>query len=98
MRWIIMNRLRVSAVPFQHVPHDKKANLATIRRFVEQAAAKGVQVVCFPECCITGYWTLRKLGRDEFRALAEPVPTGPSSQALLALARQSGITLGAGFL
>jgi predicted amidohydrolase len=90
--------IRAAAVQFQHVPHDKPANLAIIRRFVEEAAAKRVEILSFPECCITGYWTLRKLGRGEFRALAEPVPDGPSSQALLALAKQTGITLGAGLL
>lgn len=93
-----MKPIRVASVQFQHVPHDKKANLATIRCFVEAAAKQNVQLVCFPECCISGYWTLRKLDRDELTALAEPVPAGPSSQELLSLAAQSGLSVGAGLV
>ncbi len=93
-----MRLIRAAAVQFQHVPHDKAANLAIIRRFVEDAARKKVQVLCFPECCITGYWTLRKLSRAEFAALAEPVPEGPSSQELMRLAKRHDMTIGAGLI
>ncbi|HUV39621.1 MAG TPA: nitrilase family protein [Planctomycetota bacterium] len=76
----------------------KNANLATIRRFVETAAADNVQLICFPECCITGYWTLRKLDRAALVKLAEPVPDGPSSQALAALAREHDMIVAAGLV
>ena len=46
--------------------------------FVERAAGQEVQLVVFPECCITGYWFLRSLSREALEALAEPVPDGPS--------------------
>ena len=55
-------------------------------------------LIVFPECCLTGYWFLRKLSRQELHALAEPVPQGPSSQALLALAREFAMTVGAGLV
>src|SRR5919202_3751619 len=45
--------------------------------------------------CITGYWHVRNLSREEVEALAEPVPSGPSTQSLLALSARHGITLGA---
>jgi len=101
-----MRTLRAASVQFQHVPHDpstslragKTANLATMRRFVEAAAKKNVRVICFPECCITGYWTLRKLGRDELVRLAEPVPDGPSTRELVALAGQHDMIVGAGLV
>ena len=54
--------------------------------------------VAFPECCITGYWFLRNLARAELLALAEPVPEGPSTRALLDLSRNHAMTIGAGLI
>ena len=48
--------------------------------------------------CLTGYWHLRDLPRADLEALAEPVPDGPSTQALLALAAEHNLTVGAGLI
>ncbi len=93
-----MRNIRVAAVQFEHAPGDKAANLGKIRHFVEQAADQGVEIIAFPECCITGYWFLRRLSHAELTALAEPVPDGPSSQELLRLAQRYGMTVGAGLI
>jgi predicted amidohydrolase len=93
-----MRDIRVATVQFQHAPGDKSYNLDRIRHFVTQAAAQRVELIAFPEMCITGYWHVRKLSRADFESLAEPVPQGPSSQELLALSRQHGMTVGAGLL
>ncbi len=93
-----MKNIRVASVQFEHVPSDKKANLAKIENFVRQAAEQGVELIVFPEACITGYLFLRKLSRKEVEALAEPVFDGPSSQAMMALAKQYKMTIGAGLL
>lgn len=93
-----MKNLRVATVQFQHVPSDKGANLTTIARFVEQAARANVELILFPECCISGYWHLRKLSREQLRELAEPIGDGPSSQALLELARAYRMTVSAGLV
>jgi predicted amidohydrolase len=93
-----MDRVRVAAVQFEHVPRDKQANLEKVRLFTEKAAADGVQIAAFPECCITGYWFMRNLPGDEFRALAEPVPEGPSSRFVVDLAKRCRIAVGAGLL
>ena len=93
-----MDSIRVASVQFEHAAGDKEANLAKVRSFVEQAAAKGAQVVVCPECCITGYWFLRNLSREELEELAEPVPDGPSCQALLSLAAEHSIIVGAGLV
>jgi len=90
--------IRVASVQFEHAAGDKQANLAKIRAFVEQAASREVQLIAFPECCITGYWFLRDLSREELGVLAEPVPEGPSSQALMALAKRCEMTVGAGLV
>jgi predicted amidohydrolase len=93
-----MRKIRAASVQFEHAAGDKRANLAKIGGFVRQAAAQGVELIAFPECCITGYWFLRDLSRDQLQALAEPVFTGPSSQALMGLARQHDMIIGAGLI
>jgi predicted amidohydrolase len=93
-----MRNVRVASVQFEHAPGDKAANLQTIERFVRTAAERQAEIIAFPECCITGYWHLRHRSQQEMVALAEPVPAGPSSQALLALAGEHGLSIGAGLL
>ena len=93
-----MNPLRAASVQFQHLPGDKKTNLATIRSFVARASAENVDLLVFPEMCITGYWHVRNLSREEIEDLAEPVPDGASTEALLTLASENNITIGAGLI
>jgi len=93
-----VRNVRVAAVQMEHVAGDKAANLAKVRRSTQAAADLGCEVVIFPECCLTGYWFLRHLSRDELAALAEPVPGGPCCEALVGLAREYGMTVGAGLI
>jgi len=93
-----MRNIRVASVQFEHAAGDKAANLAKIDRFARDASAQRVAILAFPECCITGYWFLRNLTREQLLALAEPVPAGSSTQALLGLSRQHGMTIGAGLV
>jgi predicted amidohydrolase len=93
-----MKNLTAAAVQFESVPADKRANLDKIAAFVDQAKQQNVELVVFPECCITGYWHLRNLTEQQLRSLAEPAITGPSSRALLELSRASGTSIGAGFV
>jgi predicted amidohydrolase len=93
-----MKAFRVAAVQFCHRPGDKTANLATIAMFVDRAAGQAVKLIAFPECCISGYWHLRKLSRDELAALAEPVPNGAAAESLMTLAKEYDMTIGAGLV
>ena len=93
-----MRDIRVASVQFQHFPGDKAANLERVRFFVEQAAAAGAEMVVFPEMCLTGYWHLRHLSNEQIRALAEPIPDGPSSIQLREWSRQFQMTIGAGLI
>ncbi len=93
-----MQPIRAASVQFEHASGDKVANLAKIADFAERAAAQGVQLIAFPECCITGYWFLRRLSRKALIDLAEPVFEGPSSQALMTLAQRHQMTIGAGLV
>lgn len=92
------NTIRAAAVQFEHRAGDKGANFAKIEAFCARAAADGVQLLAFPECCITGYWFLRNLSAEALRGLAEEIPAGPSTQRLIALAGRHGMIVGAGFI
>jgi predicted amidohydrolase len=95
---ILMQHIKAATVQFNHAPGDKAFNLAKIRSFVEDAAAQNVDLIVFPEMCITGYWHVRKLSQAEIESLAEPVPSGPSTQELLTLAAAHQMTIGAGLI
>jgi predicted amidohydrolase len=94
----MMKSIRVAAVQFEHAAGDKAANLAKVEHFVSLAQASHVDIVVCPECCLTGYWFLRKLSRDALAELAEPVPSGPTVQALRELSRKTGMIIGAGLV
>ncbi|MFB3893472.1 MAG: nitrilase family protein [Phycisphaerae bacterium] len=93
-----MKDVRIASVQFEHAAGDKAANFAKIESFAARAAAQGVKIVVFPECCITGYWFLRNLSKPQLEALAEEVPEGPSTRRLLELSRRHGMTIGAGLV
>src|SRR5687767_13130039 len=91
-------QIRVASVQIESRPADKEANFRKIETFTAQAAVQGVRLIVFPECCITGYWFIRNLSVSQLAALAEPIPNGPSTQRLRALAQKHDITLGAGLV
>lgn len=93
-----MRDIRTAAAQINHTPGDKEANLKKVESFVKQAAADRVEIVVFPEMCISGYWHVRLLSKEGIAALAEPVPSGPSSQRLVALAQEYRLTVGAGLI
>jgi predicted amidohydrolase len=93
-----VHALRAAAVQLHHAPGDKDANFAKIEGFTRKAVAEDVGLLVFPEMCITGYWHVRKLSREEVEELAEPVPAGPSTGRLVDLAATHGLTLGAGLI
>jgi predicted amidohydrolase len=93
-----MRDVRVAAVQMESAAGDKEANFATLERLARAAALRGAALALFPECCLTGYWFLRRLGVEQLAALAEPVPGGPSLKRLLALAAELGVSLGAGLV
>ena len=93
-----MNDLRAAAVQFQHQPGDKSANMEIIREYTAKAATEGANLVVFPEMCITGYWHLRDFHKADLESLAEPVPDGKTTQALLALAKEHELSVGAGLI
>src|SRR5256885_1265952 len=93
-----MRDIRVATVQFQSEPGNKAYNLGRVRHFVTEAARSRVEIVAFPEMCLTGYWHVRKLSRDDVEALAEPVPDGECTKELLRLSREHGMSIGAGLI
>lgn len=90
--------IRAAVVQFEHAAGAKEKNFAKIESFASVAAEQQVQLLAFPECCITGYWYLTRLPRQQLQDLAEPFPSGPSPQRLLKLASKFRMTLGAGLV
>ena len=93
-----MNLLRCGTVQFRHRANDKPYNLSVIERFAGEAAGAGVQILAFPEMCITGYWHVRRLGRDALEQLAEPASGGSSVETIRGLAHRHRMTIGAGLI
>jgi predicted amidohydrolase len=90
--------IRVASVQIESEAGNKEANFWKIEAFTARAAADGVRLIVFPECCITGYWFMRNLSVAQLASLAEPIPLGPSTQRLQVLAQRHGITIGAGLV
>ena len=92
------DKIKVAAVQFEHASGDKAANLKKIEAFAAEAAAADVNILVFPEGCITGYWFLRNLNERQLLDLAEPAFTGPSSLLLMELSKRYDMTIGAGLV
>ncbi|MCU0228540.1 MAG: hypothetical protein MUF01_12965 [Bryobacterales bacterium] len=93
-----MKQLRIATAQFQAADGDKDDNLKAIEHLSALAKADGAELVCFHECCISGYTFLETLSRKEIEHLAEPVPEGPSTKRLVTIARKVGLSIGAGLV
>lgn len=93
-----MDPITIVTAQFQCRDGDKAANLAVIDRLAGLARAKGAQAVAFHELCVTAYTFFKDLDRPQVEALAEAVPEGPSTQALIGIARKHGLAVLAGLV
>lgn len=90
--------MRVDTVQFQHLAGNVDYNFQQVEKHTRLAANESSQLIVFPECCLTGYWHLRNLSREALLELAEPVGSGPLCGRLLSLAKETGVTIGAGYI
>jgi len=93
-----VNNIRIAAAQFEGKNGDKEYNLAAMESLVKKAVDQGADVVSFHEICIPGYSFMRRCSRDELISLAEPVPSGPSVEKLIKMAKQYRIAILAGLL
>lgn len=93
-----MNTLKVSVAQFEPKDGQKNVNLTIMEDLIIEAAEEGAQVISFHELCTTGYTFLKNLKREQLANLAEPIPDGPTTRRLIALAREHGIVVMAGVL
>ncbi|MCL9652850.1 nitrilase family protein [Pantoea agglomerans] len=90
--------LKAATVQFQHLANNKNYNLLIMEKFIEQAAIEQVNILTFPEMCITGYWHVPKLTSAEVTALAEPIEGSPSLTLIRSLAMKHQMLIGAGLI
>jgi predicted amidohydrolase len=81
--------LRVGFLQFEPVFGDVTGNLARIEAALEPARGRA-DLLVLPELATTGY---NFTSREELAGLAEPVPDGPSTRRLVALAGHLGAHL-----
>jgi predicted amidohydrolase len=93
-----MRDIRVGVAQFEHRNGDKAYNLSRIEALTRRAVEQGAEIVSFHECSISGYTFLQHLTPDELASIAEPVPAGPSVDALVRIARQFGVVVMAGLI
>ncbi|MCJ8332072.1 MAG: nitrilase [Lentisphaeria bacterium] len=87
-----MKDIRIAVVQMCSVVGDTKGNLASIERYVREACARDVDILCFPELSISGY---------NAGDTSNPVPeslVGESTSQLAELGRETGLTFFAGIL
>ncbi|MGB7342701.1 MAG: nitrilase family protein [Pirellulaceae bacterium] len=93
-----MQNIKAAAIQFCHRPGDKTYNLGRIASLAADAAKQGVTLAAFPEMCITGYWHVRNLSREEILELAEQISDSASVRQLVDLAKGHQMTIGAGLI
>ncbi|WP_161829930.1 nitrilase family protein [Steroidobacter agaridevorans] len=90
------NNLKIATAQFEARSGDKNFNLRVIDELSGKAASAGADVVAFHECSVTGYSFARSLSKEQMWELAEAVPDGTSTAALVESARRHRIHILAG--
>jgi predicted amidohydrolase len=85
--------ITVACIQMEPKIGEKEANLTRSLEKIDEAAAKGAKLIVLPELCNCGYVFA---SRQEAFGLAEPVPSGPSTQAWSEAARSHGAVIVAG--
>lgn len=93
-----MKNLKIAVAQFEPKDGDKEYNLSVIEELTARAKEQGAEAISFHELSITAYTFLKDLSREELINLAEPVPSGISTQKLIQLAKKYDITILAGLV
>lgn len=72
---------QLGVVNFKPVWNDKKANVASIKTYIEQAYQKDVKILVFPELATTGYMCSDDSSSDEYKAAIAQAETSDGETA-----------------
>jgi N-carbamoylputrescine amidase len=86
-----MQTFQLAAIQMNAPLGEVERNRAAVLSWSERAARAGAQFALFPELVISGHWC-----SGEVRGAAEPVPDGPTVQALIEAARDLDLVLSVG--
>jgi predicted amidohydrolase len=92
MKVKFMNDMRVAAVQTCSPVGEITNNIERMRYFTRLASERKVDIICFPELNITGYWT-----HPDIYDFAEPIP-GPITDVIHQIASECQITILAGMV
>jgi N-carbamoylputrescine amidase len=70
---------------------DKESMIKKHADYARQAAEQGAQIMCFQEVFYSPYFC--QVQENEHFDDAEPIPDGPTTQAMIALAKETGMVL-----
>ncbi len=90
--------MRLAVAQFQPKDGDKAYNLSVIEQLTANAKAQGAEVISFHEMSITAYTFTKDLSLDDLTNLAEVVPNGPSTQALMEISARYDMPILAGLV
>ncbi|MHB9134595.1 MAG: carbon-nitrogen hydrolase family protein [Armatimonadota bacterium] len=90
-------RIRVALVSYQVRSGDPEANLRVVETVLRAQADAGIRLFVLPEVSISG-WPPKVDGQRDYARFAEPVPDGPLTARVAALARQYRTTVCAGLM
>lgn len=85
--------MKVGYAQFNPVFGKTERNLEKIASLAKTAARMGAELLVLPELCTTGYVFK---GVTETRSLCEKIPGGPSTNGLIGLSRERGLSIVAG--
>ncbi len=91
-----MRDIRIAAAQFEYRNGDKGYNLDRVRTLTRNAVEQGAEIVAFHECCLSGYTFVQSFSREQLASLAELVPDGPCTRALIDMAREFNVAILAG--
>jgi len=80
----------LGVVQFNSVVGDVARNVETIRHYATLGRDLGLDLIVFPECCVTGYFLGDRMGE-----LVDPVG-GPAFQTIGEIASDAGVMLAVG--
>ncbi len=88
-----VNFLKIAAAQIHPRFAEPEKNRALFKRYCKKAAHQEVDLLVFPELCISGY---NFTSKNQVQRLAEIVPDGPSSTLLIELADEFQMSIVAG--